>query len=53
VDVAKNANDQAEAQIGVDQATIEQRQAELDAAQVNLDYTDIVSPVDGTVCRAM
>ena len=29
--------------------TIEQRQAQLDAAQVNLDYTDIVSPVDGTV----
>jgi HlyD family secretion protein len=49
VDLAKNANDQAEAQVGVDAATIEQRQAELDAAQVNLDYTDIVSPVDGTV----
>ena len=41
--------DQAQAQIAFDQATIEQRQAELDAAQVNLDYTDIVSPVDGTV----
>ncbi|MFI4987632.1 MAG: efflux RND transporter periplasmic adaptor subunit [Alphaproteobacteria bacterium] len=48
-DVAKNAYDQAQAQIGLDQATIEQRQAELAAAQVNLDYTDIVSPVDGTV----
>jgi len=28
---------------------IEQRQAELDAAQISLGYTDIVSPVDGTV----
>ena len=33
----------------LDEATIEQRQAELHAAQVNLAYTDIVSPVDGTV----
>jgi HlyD family secretion protein len=48
-DVAKNAYDQAQAQVGLDQATIEQHQAELDAAQINLGYTDIVSPVDGTV----
>ena len=46
---AKNAFDQAQAQIGLDQATIEQCQAELEAAQVNLGYTDIISPVDGTV----
>jgi len=43
------AANQARAQIGVDQATIAQRQAQLAAAQVNLDYTSIVSPVDGTV----
>ncbi len=49
VDNAKNAYDQAVAQIGFDQATIDQRQAVLDAAQVNLDYTNIASPVDGTV----
>jgi HlyD family secretion protein len=49
LDIAKNALDQARAQIGVDQATIAQRQAQLAAAQVNLDYTKIVSPVDGTV----
>jgi HlyD family secretion protein len=49
LDNAKNALDQAKAQIGVDEATIEQRQAQLAAAQVNLDYTNIVSPVDGTV----
>jgi len=49
VDNAKNASDQAQAQITFDQATIQERQAALDAAQVNLDYTDIISPVDGTV----
>jgi HlyD family secretion protein len=48
-DNAKNAYDQALAQIAFDQATIEQRQAALDAAQVNLDYTNIISPVKGTV----
>ncbi len=49
LDIAKNGLDQALAQIGVDQATIAQRQAQLEAAQVNLGYTDIVSPVNGTV----
>jgi HlyD family secretion protein len=48
-DNAKSTLEQAEAQIAFDNATIEQRQAALDAAQVNLDYTDIRSPVDGTV----
>ena len=48
-DLAKNTHDQAQAQIGLDEATIAQRQAELEAAEVNLGYTDIVSPVDGTV----
>jgi HlyD family secretion protein len=48
-DLAKNAYEQAQAQVGLDQATIEQRHAQLEAAQVNLGYTDIVSPVDGTV----
>jgi HlyD family secretion protein len=49
VDNARSAYEQGEAQVAFDQATIEQRQAELDSAQVNLDYTDIISPVDGTV----
>src|SRR5450755_5019132 len=44
-DSAKSAYDQAVAQITFDEATIQQRQAVLDAAQVNLDYTDIISPV--------
>jgi HlyD family secretion protein len=49
VDNAKNAYDQAVAQIAFDDATLQQRQAALDAAQVNLDYTNIISPVKGTV----
>jgi HlyD family secretion protein len=48
-DSAKSTYDQAAAQITFDEATIQQRQAALDAAQVNLDYTNIVSPVEGTV----
>jgi HlyD family secretion protein len=49
VDSAKSTYEQAEAQILFDEATIQQRQAALDAAQVNLDYTSIISPVVGTV----
>ncbi len=48
-DNAQNMYDQALAQITFDEATIQQRQAMLDAAQINLDYTNIISPVDGTV----
>lgn len=48
-DVAVNARNQASAQVALDRATIAQRQAVLNAAQVNLGYTNIVSPVDGTV----
>ncbi len=48
-DNAKSLYDQALAQITFDEATIQQRRAVLDAAQVNLDYTNIISPVDGTV----
>jgi HlyD family secretion protein len=48
-DIARNALDQGRAQVGLDEAAIQQRQAQLEAAQVNLDYTNIVSPVDGTV----
>ena len=49
LDNDRNAFDQARAQVGVDAAAIKQRQAALDAAKVNLDYTRIVSPVEGTV----
>lgn len=48
-DNAMSVYEQSQAQITFDEATIQQRQAVLDAAQVNLDYTNIISPVDGTV----
>jgi HlyD family secretion protein len=46
---SKNAYDQAQAQIEFDLAAIKQREAALETALVNLGYTEIVSPVDGTV----
>ena len=48
-DNARSAFDQARAQVAVDTAIIAQRSAALRTAEVNLDYTNIVSPVDGTV----
>ena len=48
-DLALSAFEQAQAQVGLDQATLAQRQADLSAGQVNLGYTNIASPVDGTV----
>lgn len=49
LDSDQNVYQQAEAQIQLDKASIIQRKAALEAAQVNLSYTNIVSPVDGTV----
>ncbi len=49
VDAARNALRQARAQLLLDQATVRERAAALEAARVNLGYTAIVSPVDGTV----
>jgi HlyD family secretion protein len=49
VDTALNAYQQAQSQIALDEATIKQHQAALDAARINLGYTNIVSPVEGTV----
>jgi HlyD family secretion protein len=48
-DEARSGYRQLEAQLQVDAATIAQHEAELQAARVNLDYADIVSPVEGTV----
>ncbi len=48
-DAALNAYNQAVALVGLDVATVAQKSAALKAAQINLDYTNIVSPVDGTV----
>ena len=48
-DQSRSAYHQGQAQVLLDQATIQQWEAQLAGAQVNLDYTDIISPVDGTV----
>jgi HlyD family secretion protein len=49
VDTAKSNYDQAVAQLALDKAGIQQAQADLDEARINLAYTDITSPVDGVV----
>lgn len=49
LDASKSALDRAMAQIGLDEASIALQEAQLRAAEINLGYTDIVSPVDGTV----
>jgi HlyD family secretion protein len=49
LDTALNAWQQARAQVALDESTIAQRLATLNSAKVNLDYTNIISPVDGTV----
>jgi HlyD family secretion protein len=49
LDSAKATFDAATAQVGVDKAAIMQQQAAVNAAKVNLGYTSIISPVDGTV----
>jgi HlyD family secretion protein len=49
VDNARSAYLQDVAQVALDRANIQQQQANQHDAQVNLDYTNIVSPVDGTI----
>src|SRR6185369_5050566 len=46
LDTAKSNYDQAVAQIALDQASVQQAQSSLDEARINLNYTDIMSPVD-------
>lgn len=48
-DTSHNAWAQARAQVAYDQADVAQRQAQWRAARINLGYTNISSPVDGTV----
>jgi HlyD family secretion protein len=48
-DNARSVYNQAAAQIAYDEATIQQREAQLEASLVNLEYTNITAPVDGTV----
>src|SRR5437867_5550370 len=49
VDTAETVYAQASAQLALDQAAVAQARASLEEAQVNLRYTDILSPVDGVV----
>jgi HlyD family secretion protein len=49
LDSEKSAYEQAAAQITYDQSAIQERQAELSAAQINLGYSKIISPVNGIV----
>jgi len=49
VDSARSSYEMDEAQIELDKANIQQQEANLRDAQVNFNYTNIVSPVDGTV----
>ncbi|HJU09501.1 MAG TPA: efflux RND transporter periplasmic adaptor subunit [Candidatus Binataceae bacterium] len=49
LDSQYNVYNQAVAQVALDGAAIQQQQANLRSAELNLNYTNIVSPVDGTV----
>ncbi|MCX8071958.1 MAG: efflux RND transporter periplasmic adaptor subunit [Candidatus Binatia bacterium] len=49
LDQARTAYDQARAQLALSQAAVRQAEADLADAQINLWYTDILSPVDGIV----
>jgi len=49
LDSARSAELQAVAQVALDRAAIQQQQANVQDAEVQLNYTNIVSPVDGTV----
>jgi HlyD family secretion protein len=49
LDTARSDFDQATAQLALDEASVKQAQASLDEARINLNYTDIMSPVDGVV----
>lgn len=48
-EAAHSTYEQVAAQVNLDRATVTQREADLHAAQVNLGYTRITSPVDGIV----
>ena len=49
IDKSRKAYDQAEARTKLDDETVAELQAALKAAETNLDYTNVVAPVDGTV----
>jgi HlyD family secretion protein len=49
IDKSRKAFERAQTQTKRDEARVPQLQAALHAAEINLGYTDIVSPIDGTV----
>ena len=49
LDAARNADIQAQALVRLDAAQVAEKAAVLKAARINLNYTNIISPVDGTV----
>ena len=49
LDSQRSLAQQADAQVALDRAAIQQQEASLSQAELNLNYTNIVSPVDGTV----
>ncbi|WP_282609691.1 efflux RND transporter periplasmic adaptor subunit [Pelagibius sp. Alg239-R121] len=49
---AKSSLDTARANLGTARASVKQAQAALRAANLDLSYTDVVSPIDGKVSRA-
>jgi HlyD family secretion protein len=49
LDTARSDYDQAAAQLALDRAAVQQAEASLQEARINLAFTDILSPVDGVV----
>ena len=49
----RSTYEQAQAQVNFDKALIEQRKAELVVAELNLGYSEIVSPIDGVVLERL
>jgi H+-transporting ATPase len=49
LDNSRRAYEQAQTQTKLDEATVAQLEAALHASEINLGYTDIVSPIGGTV----
>jgi HlyD family secretion protein len=49
IDKSRKAFERAQSQTKRDEATVAELQAAVHAAETNLGYTDIVSPIDGTV----
>jgi len=49
LDKSRRAYEQAQTQMKLDESTVAKLEAALHAGEINLGYTDIVSPIDGTV----